>query len=501
MKIGNCKYKFFNVRRHMFAVIVAMLSFCTLFAGFATAQDNRFRIGEKLTYNVSFGKFTDAAYFETAVVSRGNLSGQEVVELRSRLRTREIVSAAFFQLDETRNVFVAPDTGLPVYISKNINYGVEPKETVDNFLKEPASSFDLVSLIYKARYSNGAGSFPLVENGQHYTVTFQPTISEKVKAEAGEFDTVVSLVQSDYLTAIGIKELKINFVADENHVPALIRIKTAKGIFTASVATIQIPKPMPVSTPELSKTSAPAVTPPAKATPTPYIENQPILPELGFILGETLDYNISEDGRRIGVISLAAKERKMFQNEDSLLLTATVTVVEQGNLLLSQGDSIQVQVDPDTLAPRWIESRFAGDLKWLNQTAFFDKRTGNISFGKERPVDSPIGTHTILSLMYAMRSFNLKPSKDASNPVNDTRVAVFWDSRPYVFTLIPSNPEEITVNGENISAQMIAFKTGSELLDKQGLKVWLAANERVPVRVSFGTYQADLIAPAKSLTK
>ena len=414
MKTGN--RQFFYYRQSMIAAIVAMLSFCVLFAGFAGAQETRFRMGEKITYSVSFGKFSNAAYADMAVISSGNLSGQPVIELRSTLKTFGVVSAAFFQFDESRTVFAAPDTGLPVYVSKNINYGVEPKEEVDNFLKDPTSSFDLLTMIYKARDAAGAGTFPLIENGQHYTVTFQPTVSEKVKTEAGEFDTVVSLVQSDYLTANGIKELKVNFVADGNHVPALIRLKTTKGIFTASVAAIQVPKPLTAPTSEPSKTPLPIITPAPKTTAAPYVENEPISPELGFALGEKLDYNISEGGKQIAVISLAAKERKMFQNEDSLLLTATVTGVQQGNSIFRLGDSIRVQVDPETLAPRWIETGFNGDLRWLNQTASFDKRTGNITFGKEGLVDAPIGTHTILSLMYAMRSFNLKPSKDSQNP-------------------------------------------------------------------------------------
>lgn len=494
----------------MIIAILAILCFAAFFAGPTAAQaaaesitpaSSKFRVGERLTYNVSFGKFANAAYMETSVVSRGKLSGREVVELRSRLKMLGFVSAAFFQFDESRTVFVAPDTGLPIYISKILNYGVQPKETIGNYLMEPTSSFDLLSLIYKARDANGSGTFPLFENDQHYTVTFQPSVSEKVKTEAGEFDTVVSFVQSDYLTANGIKELKINFVADENHVPALIRLKTSKGIFQASLAAVQVPKPVVDVTPFTAQTPLAAVTPPPKPTATPYIENQPISPELGFALGETLDYRVSEGGKPLAVLTLAAKERKMLQNKDSLLLTASVTGIEPGNTLFTLGDSIKAQVDPETLAPRWMEIRFTRELKSLNQTVTFDKITGNITFGSAKPIDAPIGTHTILSLIYAMRSFNLRLSKDPNNPVNDTRVAVFWQSQPYVFTLRPSNPEEITVSGEKVSAQMIEILTGNETLDKRGLKIWLSANERIPVRFSFGSYQADLVSPSKILFK
>jgi hypothetical protein len=296
--------------------------------------------------------------------------------------------------------------------------------------------------------------------------------------------------------ANGIKELKINFTADENRVPALIRIKTLKGVFRASVAAIQIPTPISAPTPEASKTPPPDVVPPVKMTPTPYIENRPLSPDLGFALGEKLDYSITESGRPIAAISLSAKERKMFQNEDGLLLTATVTGVEQGITIFGLGDSIQAQVDPDTLTPHWSDTKFTGELKWLNQTATF-RKSGNILLANKEKIDGPIGTQTILSLIYAMRSFNLKQSKDSTNPVNDTRVAVLWDSQPYVFTLVPLAPEEISVRGEKFFAQMISVKTGSEKLDKYGIKIWLTANERIPVRFSFGSYQADLVLSSK----
>jgi hypothetical protein len=98
-----------------------------------------------------------------------------------------------------------------------------------------------------------------------------------------------------------------------------------------------------------------------------------------------------------------------------------------------------------------------------------------------------------------MRSFNLKPSKDPNNPVNDTRVAVFIEGEPTIFTLRPSSPADIVVNGQNISAQLVAIKTGNEKFDKQGLKVWLDADTRVPVRFSYGPYEASLIQPVKPL--
>lgn len=501
-----------NNRRPVFIAVLAMVCTVVLFACSLAAQvvvvgpvasvQSRFRIGEKLTYNVSFGKFTNAAYVEMSVVSRGLLSGREAVELRSRLKTLGVVGAAFFQYDESRTVFAAPDTGLPLYVSVDMHDGPLPRETISNYLKEPTSSFDLLTLIYRARAANGTGTFPLFENEKTYTVNLEATTGERVKTDAGEFDTVLSTVQSDYLTANGIKELKVNFTSDNNRIPALIRVKTEKGIFRASLAAVQLPKPAVEVAVMPTKTPAPnAVATQPKPTPIPYVPDEPILSELGFSIGETLDYRITDSGRPLGTIALAAKERKMFQNEDSLLLTATVTRVEQGNGLFAPGDSIRVQVDPETLAPRWIETRFAGELRILNQTATFDRNTGSIALGDGKTIEAPIGTHTMLSLLYAMRSFYLRPSKDPNNPVNDTRVAVLWESQPYIFTLRPSNPEEIIVSGEKVWAQSVTVKTGNKTLDQRDLKIWLSVDGRVPVRFAFGTYQADLATPSKALPR
>jgi hypothetical protein len=445
---------------------------------------------------VSFGgRFANAAYFETSVISGGKLSGRDAVELRSKIKTLEMVSAAFVQLDETRIVYASPDTGLPIYIVKTDHGGPLPKDTVYDYLALPASNFDLLSLIYKVRENGGTGTYSFMEKEQLYTANFvaleKPELA--VRTEAGTFDTKVSTMQSEFLTALGITNFKINFSVDGFHVPVLIRFKTAKGEFRVSLTAISLPdEPVtpPVLTPVLP-TSTPVLIKPVP-TPEVYVDNRPLLPELGFQIGESLDYRVTVGGIPAGVVTFSAKDRKLFQNEDSLLLTATVTRVDPGNQALRLGDALRAQVDPISLTPQWIESKVNSQFVGLNQTATFDTKSGSISTGTVQPVDAPIGTHSIVSLIYAMRSFNLKPSKDPSNPVNDTRVAVFWETKPYIFTLRPSNPEEISLNGEKVSAQLININTGNPQLDALAPKVWIGTETRIPLRFVVGSYQADL---------
>ena len=481
----------------VFFVIGGLITFSQA----VSSQPSIFRVGEKLTYHVSFGKFADGGYAELYVVSRGKLGGKDAVEIRSKAKTFGLVSAAFVLLDESRTVYAAPDTGLPIYIRRSINDGPLPKETISNFLDHPTSNFDLLTLIYKAREVGGTGTFPFAEGEQIYTATFQNTVTERVKTDAGDFDTSVSVVQSEFLAANGIKDLRINFTTDEAHVPVLIRCKNVKGEFNARLSAIHLAEPEAASTPAPTPVPTPVTPATPRPTPTPelYVENRPLSTELGFELGETLAYNISSGGKAVAVMTLEARERKQFEKKDSLLLTATITGTEPENKTFALGDAVKAQVDPETLTPRWFEGKFSSTLSGLNQTVTFDQKTGNISFGGAAPVDSPIGTHSLLSLVYAMRSFNLKLSKDPNNPVNDTRVAVFWASQPYVFTLRPSNPADITINGGRVSAQLITVNTGNPQLDTLGLKVWLGTNSRVPLRFSVGTFQADLISQSTSI--
>jgi len=468
-------------------------------ASVAALPSTHFRIGEKLRYNISWGRFVNAAVADMTVVSRGMLSGHDAIELQSKLKTMEVVNAAIVQLDQTRHVFVSPDSGMPLYSSRRDNTGIAPKESAVDFSKRGAPAFDLLSLMYKIRYSAGSGTFSLFEDEKLYTVTVQAGKNERVYTEAGQFDTIICNVESDYLVGKGIKDLKINLTTDADHVPVLFRMRTMKGDFRAAIAAIElsaatIVAPVAMTTPQALPT--PAVKP--KPTATPYIENQPLAPELGFDLGEKLDYSLTVKGVAVGILSLSAKERKLFQNQDSLHLVATVTKADPSYKTFVTNDVMDVYVDPLTLVPRYLSARFSGGLSWLNQTLTFDP-TGAYSLNGGALTEAPMGTHTVLSLFYAMRSFNLKPSRDPSNPVNDTRVSVFWEKKPYIFTLRPNVPEMMAFNGDKISTQLINASSGDAAIDSAKPRVWLATDTRVPVRFIIGPIQADLITSPKPI--
>ncbi len=71
-----------------------------------------FRNGERLTYNLTFGKFKNAGVAEIYVASTGKVGEKNAVELQSKIKTTNLVSAAFYLLDESRTTFAAADSGL-----------------------------------------------------------------------------------------------------------------------------------------------------------------------------------------------------------------------------------------------------------------------------------------------------------------------------------------------------------------------------------------------------
>ncbi len=470
-----------------------------------TLAPSPFRIGERLTYNVSFEQYDNVAFAEIYVVSRGKLGERDAIELRSKIKTVDLVST-FYPLDEARTTFVSAETNLPLYIRKISNASVLPKETINNYTVAPTVYNDLLTFIYQARNAGGTGNFTFQEDDKIYSVALQSSVKEKksiqskLKTDAGEFETNALIVQSEYLTEKGITDLRINFSNDPARIPVLLRFKTAKGDFRAEVASVQLIEPE-ISTepiqiqPTPIQTPRPQITPKPSPTATPYIENEPLSTDLPFILGETLEYQVSTIGQMIGIVALEAKERKQFLGRDSLLLMATATGTEPSQKTFVLGDGIRAQVNPDSLAPQQIDLKFAGFLSPFNLSAKFNQKAGSVTFNGTNRADVPVGTHSILSLVYAVRAFNLKPSKDLSNPVNDTRVAVFVNSKAYVVTLRPSDAEIINLRGEKISAQLITIRTGDPVFDQNNLRLWLGnTDKRLPLRLSFGNFQADLIS-------
>lgn len=480
----------------VFAAFLLFLCLTEISVGQEAANAGSFPVGERITYSITMEKFQNVAYAETFVVSTGRVAERDAVEIRTRLKTVSFASAAFYLIDETRTTYAAVDTGLPIFIRRiDLTSGLPTEKEID-LASSPPNGHDLATLIYAIRKSGSSGSLMLEENGKPYQVTFQTSGGGKVSTDAGDFDTVNLTIQSSFFSDRGISNVSLDLANNAERIPVRFRFRTDKGEFTATVSSIQniVPDPDTTPTPTPTPVSTPRPTPTPAPTPRPYLPNRPLPADLAFVLGERIRMRISSGGENIGTITFRAAERTLHQGRDTLLLTATVTEAAPNQTNFRVNDTIWVRVDPETVSPQFFENRFSGSLASLNQSGTFDPATSAITVQGIGRIDAPFGTHTVLSLLYAMRSFNLKPSIDTSSPVNDTRVAVFWNDRTSVFQLRPSDSEVIRLNGERTTGQLITINTQMPQLDALSPKIWLGNDaRRLPLRIILGNYQLDLI--------
>jgi hypothetical protein len=456
-----------------------------------TPKPQPYRIGEKFTYNVSFSKYPTAAYAEMQVTSRGKYDGRDAILLQSKVKSNEFVSAAFFLVDETRQTLVSPDTGLPFFCKKVNNESGFAKEKAADF-KGNAASFDLLSAVYQIRFAPGGnGSLSIQDDEKAFQAAFQNVGKEKIKTDAGEFETNAIDVQG-----AGFQNLRINISDDDRRIPVQFSFMLPKGRVKAQLASLQIPQPEadPKATPTPAATPFPRITPTPRPTPAPrsYTNNEPLPADFPFVLGETLSFNVSrpgQDGAK-GKLLLHAKQRRQFFGQDSLHLVAAFKEVANGTPF-SPGDTFESYVQPESLLPYRTEAKFKGAAAQYNQTLAFNQQVGRIT-SSAGSVEAPMGTHDLLSLAYAVRIFNLREFKRNAENNKDTRVSVAVGSGPVVMTIISQPDEMIDFEGAKVEAQVALVNLNQTLI-----KAWIGKdNRRLPLKLAVTgalfNFQLDL---------
>src|ERR1044072_8926546 len=84
-----------------------------------------YRVGEKLTYIVSFSNFPSAAHVEVEVVSRDVQFGREAIQLRAHVETTGVINVALFAINNDYVSDVDPGTGLPFRSEEKVRDAIE----------------------------------------------------------------------------------------------------------------------------------------------------------------------------------------------------------------------------------------------------------------------------------------------------------------------------------------------------------------------------------------
>jgi Protein of unknown function (DUF3108) len=478
-----------------------------------------YRVGERLTYIVSYSRFVSAAHIELFVASRGKFFDRDGIELRAHVETTGVVNVALFAINNDYTTYVDPQTGLPFRSQQVVREAGHTTEAARDY-NQPAGAeaippklrtgeytgtYDLLSALYRVRamsLSEGSSSFITVRNeSDEYTAEVRVVGRETLKTNVGSFNTVV--------TRINVKSghdynLRAYFSDDERHVPVLITAKVESGELRAELAGSEFVVPggpatpvKPTVTPGLiaqdSRTSVPSVgsvTGESKSGTTPTTLAGLDLP---FKIGEQLIYRVylGDNPQPVGTITFSVRSRGRYFNRDGLLFSATAQTSALGARVFFVNDQVNSYVDPETLLPFRTELNLA-EGNWRATKGYtLDQNRGSAVTDKSARIDIPVGTHDLLSALYAIRTFDLSRLKQNA-------ISILATDKPRTLLVNSVRRETVDLNGQQIPAIFLTLTTDDPQTDKMQLRMWVGDDSRhLPLRIvaatSLGVAHADLV--------
>lgn len=464
--------------------------------GFSTSP---YRVGERLTYNVSFSNFPSAAHVEVEVVSRGMHFGREAVQLRAHVETTGVINVALFAINNDYVSYVDPNSGLPFRSEETARDAIRNSDSVQDFSQPGGNeaippkqrgfpgTYDLLSIFYRARalpLADGAiYNFSVRGEGTNYQAELRVVGRDVIRTNVGSFPTIVTQIKVDNSA---LKRLRIYFSDDERHVPVLITARLKSGNLTAELAGSELVKPpAETATPTPPIVVAPAPTP-TPAAPPPLSTNVP------FKIGEELNYQvfIGNSNTPLGSASFKVRGRQRYFERDGLFLSVLAETTGAAARLLVARDQIDSYVDPKALLPYRTVMNLAEGQRRLNQTLTFNQETGVASTDKGTRIEVPAGTHDYLSFFYVLRTLNLAPNKKSA-------ISMLVENKPKTI-LVDSLPREtIDLGNRKVQAIPLKITTDDPQPDKFQLRMWISADpQRLPLRFTsvtkFGQLRADL---------
>lgn len=487
-----------------------------------------YRVGEKLTYTVSFSNFSAAAHASLYVAGRGNYFGREGVELRAHVRTIGEVNAALLKLDNYYFSFVEPATGQP-YRAQTVQgdslsfaglldaaaVAGRPADVVS--LLTPAAAdpvpagHDFLSALSRLRalpLAPGARfRFAARQAGTQYDAELRVAGRETVNTPAGSFNALVATVRVPKNDAADDHRVTIYFTDDERHVPVLITARLRAGELRAALASDETIAPVGGEQIAAQPGASPPPTLPAdpsrqdpNARPTPPRPTPSPTPATGgqapanlpYEVGEQLNFNfyLGNASQPVGTASFQVRSRGRFYNRDGMLLTATMSTNAALQAVFPVRDVISSYVDTRTLLPYRNELQIQEGTHRLQGIVTLDQERGGALMTDGANIEIPVGTYDLVSVLYALRSFDLAPPKRNA-------VSLLLNKRPRALNINSIGREVIEVGGQRISAYQLALSTDDAQGNRLQLRLWVGTDRRrLPLRLvavtPLGPVRADL---------
>lgn len=259
-----------------FISTTAVLLFALIFPLFAqekeepaplTLAQSPYRVGERLTYNVSFSNFPSAAHVEVEVLSRGVHYGRDAIQLRAHVETAGVVNVALYAINNDYLTYIDPQSGLPFRSERTARDVMRTADAVEDFNQTAGheaippkqegfpGTFDLLSAFYRVRAlplaGGGVYNFSLRHEATDYQAELRVVGKEVVRTNVGSFPAIVAQVK---VTNSSLKNIRIYLSDDPGHVPVLMTARLSAGELRAELAASELLRPgdaTPTPTPEI----------------------------------------------------------------------------------------------------------------------------------------------------------------------------------------------------------------------------------------------------------
>ena len=487
---------------------LTILFFALVFPAFAQEQDgvtpqsfsqSPYRVGERLTYNVSFSNFPDAAHVEVEVMSRGMQFGREAIQLRAHVETNGVINVALFAINNDYTTYVDPANGLPFRVEESARDAIKSADSVQDF-NQPAGNeaippkqkgfpgtYDFISAFYRARALPLAagGVYDLTVRGQgtDYQAELKVVGHDTIRTNVGSFSAIVTEVKT---SGSPLKNLKIYFSDDERHVPVLVTARIRSGDLKAELAGSELVKPpAPIATQAPSIVAVPDPKPPVVAPPA-LNENLP------FKIGEQLNYQvfIGSNNTPMGTANFQVRGHQRYFDHDGVFLNVTAQTTGAAASLFVARDQIESYVDPKALLPFRTVMNLVEGRRRLNQTLTVNQDQGVATSDAGARIEIPVGTHDYLSFFYVLRTFNFTAKKKHA-------LAVLVENKPKTLFIEAQEKQVIQLGNQRIPAIGLSITTDDPEPDKYQLRLWVSDDhQRLPLRLTcttkLGPLRADL---------
>ena len=463
-----------------------------------------YRVGERLTYSVSFSNFPSAAHVELEVVSRGTHFNRDAIQLRAHVETTGVVNVALYAINTDYSTYVDPETGLPFRSEERARDAIESANSVRDFSQPGGNeaispkvrafpgTYDLLSAFYRARAlplsAGGVYTFT-VRGDSEYQAELKVIGKEVIRTNVGSFPTIATQIK---INSSLIKNIKVNFSDDPGHVPVLFTARVSSGDLRAELAGSELIKP-----PDTKPTPPPAIA--VAPAPVPGPTAPPTLDNVPFTLGEQLNYQvfIGSSNTALGMASFQVRGRSRYFDRDGLFLSVVAQTTGAAAQLFTARDQVDSYVDPKALLPYRTVLNLHEGRRRLTETLTLNQEAGTATSDKGTRIDIPVGTHDYLSFFYALRTFNLNPAKKSA-------ISILVENKPKTLFVDAVKRETIQLGDRRIPAIALTLTTDDPESDKYKLRMWVSDDSRrLPLRLTcvtkLGPLRADLaILPTAS---